>query len=190
MTIVTTTHHDHERRNGMKAYKMCRMRKDGTLGPMFVGTDEIFPIGVWVTAQMSFRRKLDKVYSRLGWLKFRPGLHFAAIPYAPHIGIKENGVIKYMHDDVVWCECEITDEIDYTLEAHERGMRNGKFNAQKACLDYIPVNGFYWYTTNPNAKADWLIAGGMRIVRVLDDEECARICAEHGVEFIPHRKVA
>ena len=173
----------------MKAYKMCKKRKDGTLGPMFVGTDEVFPIGVWITAQMNFKRKLDKVYSKLGWLKFRPGLHFAEIPYAPHIGIKENGAIKYMHDDVVWCECEITDEIDYTTEAHEHGIRNGRYDSKKACLDFIPANGFYWYTTNPNAKIEWLIAGGMKILRELDDDECRKICAEHGVEFIPHRKV-
>lgn len=171
----------------MKAYKMCREYKDGTFGPMFVGTEERFSIGVWVKARMNFRRKMDKVYSRLGWLKFRPGLHFAEYPYAPHIGIKENGAIKYMHDDVVWLECEITDEIDYTADANERGMRNGKYDAKKACLDYIPENGFYWYTTNPNAKIHWLIAGGMKPIRKLDDAECAKICAEHGLVAIPHR---
>lgn len=173
----------------MKVYKMCRKYKDGSIGPMFVGTDDRFKIGEWVFARMDFKRRLDKVYSKLGWLKFRPGFHFAELPYAPHIGIKENGAIRYMHDDTVWCECEITEATDYTFEAHENGMKNGKFDPKKACLDYIPINGFYWYTTNSNAQINWLIAGGMRILRELTDEECAEICAKEGVEFIPHRKV-
>lgn len=172
----------------MKCYKMVRIRMNGAFGPMFVGTDEEFPVGEIICATMNHRRNLDKIYSKLGWLKFRPGLHLTIIPYAPHIGIKDDdGVIRWMHDDTVWVECEIPDDIDYTVEAHANGMRNGKLCAKKACLDRIPEYGYYWYTTNPNAKVDWLIAHRMIIRRVLTDREVAKICAEHGIVAIPHR---
>ena len=172
----------------MKCYKLVRIRKDGTLGPMFVGTDDVFPLHMIIAGTATHRRMREKVFSKLGWLKFRPGLHLTLIPYAPHIGIKDaDGVIKWMHDDTVWVECEIPDDKDYTAEAKQNGMRNGKFNAQKACLDRIPEYGFYWYTTNPNAKADWLIAHRMIINRILTDDEVERICADAGVVALPHR---
>ena len=172
----------------MKAYKMVRIRKDATLGPMFVGCEEVFPVGSWITAHTNYKRKLDKVYSKLGWLKFRPGFHFAELPYAPHIGIKDkDGVIKWMHDDTVWVECEVSDEIDYTLEARQNGLRHGRFNAKNACLDYVPENGFYYYTTNPNARIQWIIGGSMMITRILTDGECENILSCHGIKSIPHR---
>ena len=172
----------------MKVYKMVHVRDNGTFGPMFVDCKQEFPIGPWIAAQMSYRRKLDKVYSRLGWLKFRPGLHFAELPFAPHIGIKDkDGVIRWMHDDTVWVECEVSDEIDYTIEARHNGMRHGKFNPKNACLDYIPTHGFYYYTTNPNAVIQWIIGGEMRILRVLTDDECENILAPFGLHAIRHR---
>lgn len=173
----------------MKVYKEVRIRNNGTLGPLFVGTQEVFPIGEIICATMAHRRYMDKIYSKLGWLKFRPGLHLTIIPYAPHIGIKDkDGVIRWMHDDTVWVECEIPDDKDYTEEAHRNGIgKNGKFNAKNACLDHLPEYGYYWYTTNPNAKVDWLIAHRMIITRILTDDEVADICAKHGIVALPHR---
>ena len=172
----------------MKAYKMCHVREVGTLGPMFVECKDEFPLNEWVDAKMTSKRKLGKVFSKLGWLKFRPGLHFAELPYAPHIGIKDkDGVIKWMHDDTVWVECEVSDSIDYTPEARWNGIRNGRFNPKNACLDYIPVNGFYWYTTNPNARINWIIGGSMMVTRILTDGEVENILSKHGITAIPHK---
>ena len=172
----------------MFCYKLVRIKPNGRLGPLFVGTEEDFPIGEIICATESHRRKLDKIYSKLGWLKFRPGLHLTIIPYAPHIGIKDaDGVIRWMHDETVWVECEIPDHFNYTPEARANGIRNGKLCVQKACLDRVPEYGYYWYTTNPNAQVDWLIAHRMIIHRILTDGEVENICATHGIKAIPHR---
>ena len=173
----------------MIVYKLCRIDKKGLLHPLFVGTDEIFYIGRPIYATDDHKRKGEKIFSKLGWLKYRPGLHLTLIPYAPHIGIKdENGIIRYMHDDTVWVECYIPDGLkNYTPEARKNGWRGGKFSAQRACLDYIPNNGWYWYTTNPNAKADWLISSQMTIIRILKDNEVTKKCAESDTIALVHR---
>lgn len=160
----------------MIAYKQFRIDKSGNLHPLFVNVDEIIPIGKWLRAKEGKRLENGKVKSKLGALAYRPGWHLSEIPYAPHIGIKENGKVKYMKPDTVWAECEIYDEIDYTLKAENNGWINGKFNAQKACLDYIPAYGYYEYRTNNNAYGTWYIADRIMVNRVLTDEEVEWIC--------------
>ena len=160
----------------MIAYKQFRIDKGGKLHPLFVFANETVPVGEWLKAKEGIRTENGKVKSKLGPLAYRPGFHLSEAPYAPHIGVKENGKVKYMRPDTVWCECEIYDEIDYTLEASLNGWHNGKFNAQKACLDYIPEYGYYEYTTNPNAFGTWFIADRIKVNRVLTDEEVEDIC--------------
>ena len=51
----------------MKAYKLMRMRKDGTLGSLFINKSCI-PLGKWLEA-----RSPDKGYAhRPGWRTFKP----------------------------------------------------------------------------------------------------------------------
>ena len=72
----------------------------------------------------------------------------------------------------------------YEMEAFIRGMnhKTHNHNPQKACLDYIPVGGFYRYKTNPHMLADWIITGAIRVNRILSDAEVADICIAHGFE--------
>lgn len=162
--------------------------KDGILHPLFVDREQEVPVGVWLTAQVARRNAMGKVLSKLGPLAFRPGWHLCEVPYAPHIGIKEDGKIKYMHDNTVWCLVEVYDEVDYTIDAHARGVRNGKFIARDACLDTLPVNGYYWYNTNPTAFGNWAIAHRIRVIRILDDDEVEDICwKQFGIHSQPHR---
>ena len=95
----------------MIGYKLFKVKKKypGQLFPLYVLTEEPVPIGVWLDAKEGPRTVTGKVKSKLGELAFRPGWHLSDIPLAIHIGIKEDGVIKYMHDDEVWCECEFSD---------------------------------------------------------------------------------
>ena len=160
----------------MIMYKEFRVDKQMRLHPLFVNPDEIIQIGVWLQAQEGQRTVNGRVKSKLGELAFRPGWHLSRMPYAPHIGIKENGVIKYMHPDTVWCECEVHEGHDYTPEARRAGMKNGKLNPRNAYLKELPKGGFYWYNTNPNAYGDWMIADLIMVNRMLTDEETARIC--------------
>lgn len=155
-----------------KAYKLLRMDR-GKLYPLYVLSNKEVPVGVWLDAKEGDRLTNGKVKSKLGPLQFRPGWHLSDIPLAVHIGIKEDGMIKYMHDDEVWCECEYSDEIDYQSEVE----KNGK--GKKAMMDTIPVNGFYRYKTSPMMLGTWIIAGRMKVIRVLSDAEVGRICIEN-----------
>ena len=89
----------------MIGYKLFKVKK-GQLYPLYVLTDQPVDPGIWLKAREGPRKPNGKVSSKLGDLMYRPGWHLSDIPLAVHIGIKENGVIKYMHDDEVWCECD------------------------------------------------------------------------------------
>jgi len=73
-----------------KAYKLCKLRKDGSLGPLFIGRRNRLPIGQWLTAE----NIPTKGYAR------RPGWHTTVRPEAPHLA---------QRDDRVWVEVEIKD---------------------------------------------------------------------------------
>ena len=173
----------------MIGYKLFRVKRSapGQLFPLYVLSDQPVPIGVWLPAQEGPRRENGKVRSRIGDLAFRPGWHLSDIPLAIHIGIMEDGVIRYMHDDEVWCECEYSDTVDYQPEADQQGIRDGVFHPRDAMLPEIPVDGFYRYKTSPQMLGKWIIAGGMNVLRVLPDEEVAAICRASGYDPLPRK---
>ena len=170
----------------MIGYKLFKV-KNGQLYPLYVLADQPVEPGIWLKAREGPRKPNGKVSSKLGDLMYRPGWHLSDIPLAVHIGIKENGVIKYMHDDEVWCECEYSDRIDYQPEADAHGTRNGVFHPREAMLEEIPVDGFYRYKTNPQMLGTWVIAGSIKVLRILSDEEVADICRAAGYEALPRR---
>jgi hypothetical protein len=71
----------------MIAYKLFKLRKNGTIGPLFINRKQVVPIGVWLEAE-SFPTK--------GYA-LRPGWHTTATPEAPHLSMKGR----------VWAEVEI-----------------------------------------------------------------------------------
>lgn len=171
----------------MKAYKLLRLVK-GKLYPLYVNASKETPIGVWLPAEEGPRTESGKVKSRLNELAFRPGWHCSAdVPYETHIGIKDKtGRIVAMRKDMVWCECEVSDKVDYQNEANENGLhKNGKFVPRDADLDHIPVDGYYRYKTNPNMFGEWIIAGAIKLTRILSDTEVKEICNQYGLEPLP-----
>jgi hypothetical protein len=142
----------------------------------------------WIPAKEGPMTEKGKVKSKLGQLCYRPGWHLSDIPLATHIGIKVDGVIKYMHSDEVWCEVEYSDHVDYTNVVTENGTVNGKLIPKKAYMTDIPVDGFYRYKTNPNMTGDWIIAGAIKVNRILSDEEVSEICKKNGYEALPRMK--
>ena len=168
--------HFDENRMYMEAYKEFDMDKSGLLHPLFVDTKRTIPLGVWLKAEEGPKNENGKVISKLGPLAYRPGWHLSKAPYAPHIGLRENGKVKYMKPNTVWAKCRIYDEIDYTAEAKQNGWVNGKFSAQRACLHHIPKYGYYEYNTNPNAFGIWYIAEFIIVDGILSDEEVEDIC--------------
>ena len=71
----------------MKAYKLMRLRKNGTLGSLFIDRRAIRPIGEWLTAED---------HETSGYA-YRPGWHCLFKPVAPHL----------TKDGRAWCEVEV-----------------------------------------------------------------------------------
>lgn len=71
----------------MLAYKLLRLRKDGSLGPLFINSKQRIPFGEWLPAECHPTRGFA----------VRPGWHVSPKPEAPHLGTKNR----------VWCEVEI-----------------------------------------------------------------------------------
>jgi len=66
----------------MDAYKLLTLRKDGTLGPLFIGRRLVLPLGVPLQAQD---------IPTPGYAH-RPGWHCLARPFAPHLALRPNRV--------------------------------------------------------------------------------------------------
>ena len=71
----------------MKAYKLLRKRKDGSLGPLFINCRQRIPLGEWLEAED---------HPRKGYAH-RPGWHACMDVMAPHLTMKGR----------VWCEVRI-----------------------------------------------------------------------------------
>lgn len=71
----------------MKAYKLFRKRKNGTLGPLFINRKLVIIPDRWLKAEPH----------RTKGFAFRPGWHCCSTPSAPHLSMK----------DRVWCKVEI-----------------------------------------------------------------------------------
>jgi hypothetical protein len=78
----------------MKVYKLFRQRKDGTLGPLFIGASQRIELGKWLPAEGIPTKGFA----------FRPGWHSGRKPSAPHLSEKGR----------VWAECEVKADQWYT----------------------------------------------------------------------------
>jgi len=59
----------------MIAYKLLKLRKDGSVGPLFINAAARLPVGEWMEAE---------AHKRKGFA-FRPGWHCTLKPIAPHL---------------------------------------------------------------------------------------------------------
>ena len=73
----------------MIAYKLMKLRKNGTLGSLFINKRRILPIGEWMQADE---------YPTKGFA-VRKGWHCTFVPVAPHLSTKGR----------VWVEVEVED---------------------------------------------------------------------------------
>lgn len=163
------------------AYKLFKIDQAGNLHPLYINTTQIIPIGVHLVASEGEKTPDGKVRSKLGKLAYRPGWHLTEIPFADHIGKKVPGYKGLLQKkDTVWCEVEYDDTIDYNDEA-----RAASTIKRDQCLKKIPANGYYWYTTNANAKVRWLISGGITVKRILNHAEVTQLCNSHGLKPQP-----
>ena len=85
----------------MRAFKLFRVRKDGTLGPLFINARLRIELGVWYEAE----DHPTKGYTH------RPGWHCGATPDAPHLSEKGR----------TWFEVEVEDFYRFTRPQHQGG---------------------------------------------------------------------
>lgn len=196
------------------AYKLFRVdrRFPGKLFPLFVLADDPITVGKWYEARegesIVDAKTGDKgVKSRLGKLAYRPGWHGGDLPVSHHIGGNrmrdpETGRLAptTRRPNQVWAEVEFPADKDWQEEANSRalkyksdsaatGRKKGDIRPETAHItDQIPKGGFYRYKTSPNMTGLWLIAGAMKVIRVLSDDEVHAINHQAGVEDLPREK--
>jgi hypothetical protein len=86
----------------MKAYKLIRKLKDGSLSPLFINKKSRIPVGVWLDAE---------AHPTKGFA-FRKGWHCCFEPVAPHLSEK----------DRVWIEVEVEDFKLYNRPESQGGI--------------------------------------------------------------------
>lgn len=175
---------------GKICYKLFRVNKKGKLFPLYVLSEKETPIGTWINAECGHMVN-GKVKSKLGLLKYRGGWHCSEIPLATHIGIRgSDGSIQYMNPNHVWAEVEVDDRFNIQEEVNKNGMKNGKFVPRDACVEMVEPGQYYHYKTTAQMFKDWIIAGKIKVNRILSDDEVAMICRENGVEPMPRLNVS
>jgi hypothetical protein len=86
----------------MHGYKLFRLRRDGTLGPLFIGRCIVLEVGKWMRAKAI----PTKGYS------FRPGWHACSKRSAPHLSKKGR----------VWCKVSLKGVTKHLRPACQGGL--------------------------------------------------------------------
>lgn len=136
-------------------YKLFE-QKGNKLFPLFIDKSEPVLSGRWMPAKNCPTKGFAS----------RPGWHIGEIPDAPWLkgyDGSDKGCYKsrFRHGRRVWCEVEYRNDTDYTPLAEQ--TRKGWLE------DRVPVNGSYRFKETGNRW--WVIAGEMRVVRVLPEDE-------------------
>lgn len=77
----------------MIAYKLFSVRKNGTLGPLFINKRQVIPVGQWLDAE---------THPRSGFA-VRHGWHAALRQSAPHLMARDGGMVAGR----VWARVEL-----------------------------------------------------------------------------------
>jgi hypothetical protein len=86
----------------MIAYKLVKIRKDGSIGPLFINVKQRIPFGEWLEAEDHLNPKFAH----------RPGWHCCFKMVAPHLK---------MMDNRVWVKCEVEDYTTYPRPESQGG---------------------------------------------------------------------
>ena len=85
----------------MIAYKLFKVRKNGTIGPLFINARQVIPVGEWLNAE---------AHPTKGFA-FRPGWHCTLTPNAPHLSEKGRA----------WFRVEVEDAKQYDRPESQGG---------------------------------------------------------------------
>lgn len=141
---------------------------DGKLYPLFIGAKDPTPQGVWLAA-----RNLPTA----GFAR-RPGWHLGAdTPDAPWLKSQDGKYwskrkINGKKVERVWAEVEYPADRDYQPEADASPTKDLK--------DTIPQGGYYLF--KEGARGTWVVAGAIKVNRVIGEEERQQILKEKGYD--------
>lgn len=99
------------------AYKLVRVRKNGTLGPLFINRKQVLPTGVWLKSQAI----------RTRGFAFRPGWHACAKMNAPHLSKKGR----------VWCKVLLRKFTPHFRPASQGGLW---YTAKEMRIDGVVIS--------------------------------------------------
>lgn len=86
----------------INGYKLLRLRRDGTLGPLFIAREIVVKPGKWYKAE----NRPTKGF------KVRPGWHACALPNAPHLSKKGR----------VWCKVSLKGITEHQRPESQGGL--------------------------------------------------------------------
>ena len=86
----------------VKAFKLLRMRRDGTIGSLFINRKQVIQLGVWMDAED---------FKTPGYAH-RPGWHVTLTACAPHLSMKGR----------VWMRVEVEDFVELKRPASQGGV--------------------------------------------------------------------
>lgn len=143
--------------------------RTGKLYPLFIGSREETPVGTWMIAQNIPTKGFAN----------RPGWHIgSSLPDAPWLkgysADNPRGVFNSKRGKNfrrVWAEVSYPMDVDYQEELDRRGIRDIK--------DHTPENGYYTFR---EANGTWIIAGALRVDRILSEDERQQIFNEAGYD--------
>jgi hypothetical protein len=138
-----------------KAYKLFATKKKqpGKLFPLFIGATQATPIGQWVPAKFIPTKGFSK----------RPGWHVGPLPIANHLK-KKDGTYG---EDRVWAEVEIPADVDWQPIASASPTKDIKGE--------VPVGGFYRFPRPKHQGGEWMIAGALKVNKILSNDEVENI---------------
>lgn len=91
---------------GRRAYKLFKIRKNGTLGPLFINARQVVPVGEWMEAED---------HPTKGFAH-RPGWHCTKEQSAPHLAKNpKHGPRR------VWCLVEVAGKVSEFLRPESQG---------------------------------------------------------------------
>lgn len=147
----------------MKAYKLFRTLKTKPgLYPLFIGKTKPTLQNEWVEAEFLPTKGFAQ----------RPGWHCGILPIAPHLRNKQG----FKQPDRVWCEVEI--------KGNNNWQDIADMSPTKDIRDRIPENGYYEFKTNKMQGGAWIIAGCIKITKILTNNDIESILDNAGIEDI------
>lgn len=87
-------------------WKLFKLRKNGSLGPLFINAKAVIPVGEWMQAE---------AHATKGFA-YRPGWHACFRPVAPHLSENPKAGPRR-----VWAKCEAEDFRSYDRPESQGG---------------------------------------------------------------------